>query len=104
MHGIHTRCSWSLVAFETTLDQGVEYANRTEDTVGHEEVLPVGVREHADLDQAATDRLLGPLARLYQTARQEIDRHVKAGGRCAICRAPFPCERAVLAEMALASF
>jgi hypothetical protein len=41
---------------------------------------------------------------LRQTARQEIDRHVKCEGRCVICGTPFPCERALLAEMALGSF
>lgn len=44
------------------------------------------------------------LERLRQTARQEIDRHVSRHGRCVACGERFPCDRAVLAEMALGLF
>jgi hypothetical protein len=45
-----------------------------------------------------------PLERLRRTACVEIDRHVRRDGRCAICGTPFPCDRAVLAELALGLF
>ena len=49
------------------------------------------------------DFLPSPLARLLKTAQQEIDRHVNDHGRCAACAsAAFPCERATLADLALA--
>jgi RNA polymerase-binding transcription factor DksA len=44
------------------------------------------------------------LERLRQTARQEIDRHVNAYGHCVACGERFPCDRAVLADMALGLF
>lgn len=69
----------------------------------HDGLSLVSLR-YVGLDPVATDRLLQPLMHLYQTARQEIDRHVQDYGRCALCRTPFPCERVALAEMALASF
>lgn len=52
---------------------------------------------------AATGVVLPELRRLLATAAQEIDRHVNSGGTCVICRARFPCERAVLADLALAA-
>jgi hypothetical protein len=45
-----------------------------------------------------------PLERLRQTARREINRHVNVNGRCGASAVVLPCERAVLAEMALGSF
>lgn len=47
--------------------------------------------------------LPGPLLRLLQTAQQEIDQHVKNGGRCAACGSTFPCNRARLADLALSA-
>ena len=46
--------------------------------------------------EASIDHPTTPLERLHQTAPTEIDRHVKLDGRCVICAAPFPCDRAVL--------
>jgi hypothetical protein len=54
--------------------------------------------------EPAVEHVSAPLERLRQTALTEIDRHVKQGGRCVICGTPFPCERAVLAELALGLF
>lgn len=53
--------------------------------------------------EAAIDHPAEPLERLRQSARTEIDRHINVNGRCAVCAAAFPCERAVLAEMVLGS-
>jgi hypothetical protein len=44
------------------------------------------------------------LERLRQTARIEINRPVKRDDRCVICGTPFPCDWAVLAELALGVF
>ena len=37
-------------------------------------------------------------------ARAELDRHVNDRGRCQACKAPFPCQRACLAEQTLGWF
>jgi hypothetical protein len=44
------------------------------------------------------------LQRFLATAREELDRHVNDHGRCAMCQASFPCERASLADLALGAF
>jgi hypothetical protein len=51
----------------------------------------------------ADDGLPPPLARLLKTAQLEIDRHVNAGGLCAVCGSAFPCDRATLADLALSA-
>lgn len=104
--GSYTRHAWNayavlVVACGTWPD--ARSSEPKEDDVDHDEVSPAGV-QYASPNPAPTDRGLLPLTRLCQTAQHEIDRHVKADGRCALCRTPFPCERATLAEMALASF
>ncbi len=48
--------------------------------------------------------LSGPLVHLLKTAQREIDRHVRRDGCCAACGSPFPCERAVLAEITLGAW
>lgn len=54
--------------------------------------------------EPAIEHVSAPLERLRRTALTEIDRHVKQGDRCVFCGAPFPCDRAVLAELALSLF
>jgi hypothetical protein len=44
-----------------------------------------------------------PLVRHLATARHELDRHLNDHGLCSICGSVWPCERAVLADLALAS-
>lgn len=69
-------------------------------------------REHASLTVArgATAGGLvasqGPdvlpvLLRLLATARHEIDRHLNDDGVCIVCRRPWPCPTACLAEFTL---
>ena len=41
---------------------------------------------------------------LLIVARTELDRHVNDRGRCRACKAPFPCQRACLAEQTLGWF
>ncbi len=48
-----------------------------------------------------TDFLLPELMQLLAVARTEMDRHLNDHGKCAICQVSFPCERAVLADLAL---
>jgi hypothetical protein len=50
-----------------------------------------------------TDFVPPTLALLLKTARAEIDRHVNDQGLCVVCRCVFPCERAVLADLALSA-
>jgi hypothetical protein len=47
--------------------------------------------------------LPAPLARLFKTAQQQIDRHVNDHGLCAICGSAYPCERAAVADLALSA-
>lgn len=54
--------------------------------------------------EPAIEPMPAPLERLRQTARIEIDLHIRRDDRCAICGTPFPCDRAVLAELALGLF
>ena len=41
---------------------------------------------------------------LLIVAQAELDRHVNDRGRCLACKAPFPCQRACLAEQTLGWF
>jgi hypothetical protein len=50
------------------------------------------------------DRFPAELLLLLTTARSELDQHVNDHGRCRACQASFPCERACLADLALAAF
>jgi len=50
-----------------------------------------------------TDYLSPPHAHLLNTAQHEIDWHVNDRGVCAVCGSAFPCERAVLADLALSA-
>ncbi len=54
----------------------------------------------ADTD---TNLLLPELAQLLATARTEITEHGNDNGLCSICGSAFPCERAVLADLALSA-
>jgi hypothetical protein len=49
------------------------------------------------------DYLSPSLAHLLNTAQREIDWHVNDHGFCAACGSTFPCERAVLADLALSA-
>ena len=49
-----------------------------------------------------TDLFPLELVHLLDTARHEIDRHVNDNGTCAECESRWPCQRARLAESALA--
>jgi hypothetical protein len=49
------------------------------------------------------DYLPPSLAHLHNTAQHEIDWHVNDSGLCAVCGSAFPCERAVLADLALSA-
>ena len=51
----------------------------------------------------ATDFLLPELAQLLAVARVEMDLHINDHGKCAICPVSFPCELAVLADLALSA-
>jgi hypothetical protein len=51
----------------------------------------------------AEDYLLPELMHLLSIARQVIDQHVNDRGRCADCGSAWPCQRAQLAEHALAA-
>jgi hypothetical protein len=42
------------------------------------------------------------LPRLAAQAGRVLDEHTDAGGRCAICGEPFPCERVILAAHTIA--
>jgi hypothetical protein len=42
-----------------------------------------------------------PLPLLLATARREIDWHTDDHGLCAACGSAYPCERAILADLAL---
>lgn len=52
-------------------------------------------------DGQDSEFLPASLALLLATARQEIDAHTSDHGVCAACGSAYPCERAVLAELAL---
>lgn len=43
------------------------------------------------------------LIRLLRTARSAIDKHVNDHGNCAACGSTWPCQRAQLADFALAA-
>lgn len=60
-------------------------------------------REPASLAVASQgpDVLPPVLLRLLATARQEIDRHLNDNGVCLLCRRPWPCPTACLAEFTL---
>jgi hypothetical protein len=53
------------------------------------------------VDSQDSEFLPAPLALLLATARREIDVHTDDDGLCAVCGRAYPCERAVLAELAL---
>jgi hypothetical protein len=53
------------------------------------------------VDRQDSEFLPASLALLLATARQEIDAHIDDDGLCAACGSAYPCERAVLAELAL---
>jgi hypothetical protein len=55
------------------------------------------------ISDSATDFLLPELAHLLTTAQRELDEHVNEQGRCAICGCAWPCQRAVLADLALSA-
>ena len=44
------------------------------------------------------------LAKLLDTAQKEITEHSNDHGLCCLCGSSFPCERAVLADLALSAF
>jgi hypothetical protein len=48
--------------------------------------------------------LLPSLAHLLATAQRELDGHVNDHGCCTRCGCAWPCERAVLADLALSAF
>jgi hypothetical protein len=52
----------------------------------------------------STESFSDALLRLLTTARAELDAHVNEHGRCRACQMSFPCERACLADLALAAF
>ena len=58
------------------------------------------------LTKADADADLFPreIVGLLIVARAELDRHVNDRGRCQACKAPFPCQRAFLAEQTLGWF
>ncbi len=51
----------------------------------------------------STDFLLPELVRHLATAQHELDQHVNDRGLCSICGCAWPCERAVLADLALSA-
>lgn len=51
-----------------------------------------------------TDSYTPELLALLATATEEIDLHIDDRGLCAACGSAWPCERARLAEHALAAF
>jgi hypothetical protein len=51
---------------------------------------------------AQTDLFPPEVMHLLGTARRVIDQHVRDDGRCAECGSAWPCQRARLAESALA--
>jgi hypothetical protein len=53
--------------------------------------------------RVADDYFRAELMRLLLTAQQVIAQHVNDGGRCADCGLAWPCQRAQLAEHALAA-
>jgi len=50
-----------------------------------------------------SDRFPPELVHLLDTARHVIDQHVNNNGTCAECGSIWPCQRARLAESALAA-
>ena len=51
------------------------------------------------------DNILPPeFAKLLATAQKEITEHGNDHGLCSVCGSAFPCERAVLADLALSGF
>lgn len=55
------------------------------------------------MTDTATDFLLPELVRHLATAQHELDQHVNDHGLCSICGCAWPCERAVLADLALSA-
>lgn len=51
----------------------------------------------------SSDFLLPELAHLLATAQKEITKHGNDRGLCSVCGSAFPCERAVLADLALSA-
>jgi len=47
------------------------------------------------------DVILPELVQLLATAQHELDDHVNDHSLCSICGSAWPCERAVLADLAL---
>src|SRR5260370_27177084 len=58
----------------------------------------------AGLCRADADLFPREIAGLLIVARAELDSHVNERGRCRACKAPFPCQRACLAEQTLRWF
>ncbi len=57
-----------------------------------------------DWTSSTIDYLSPELAQLLATAQREISQHGNDDGSCPVCGSVFPCERAVLADLALSGF
>jgi hypothetical protein len=70
------------------------------------EATAAGAVRPAPAARCAADADLFPpeIVGLLTVARAELDRHVNDHGRCRACKAPFPCQRACLAEQTLGWF
>ena len=55
------------------------------------------------ITSSSADCVPPSLALLLKTAQAEIDRHINDHGLCIICHSVFPCDRAILADLALSA-
>jgi hypothetical protein len=66
-------------------------------------MLQAGTQQSATMAGGPDSYLPSSLAIWLKTAKREIDRHINDRGLCSVCGSSFPCERAVLADLALSA-